>query len=192
MPSPYDSFDLQAVRDRMKEMGITQSDLAREMKLNQSAISNLLNGGRAIKAHEAAFLQRRLNLGPPSLIDLVPVLGLSNASNWREAIAMPSKRRVPVPPGMAGENSFAIELLGDSLDQVIQCTYLVVDPDKTQLFNGKVYLIENAEHETTVKVYQSNPARFEPRSSNDQHQPIMVGEQPVRVIGRIVWQGSPV
>jgi len=184
-----DPFDADAVRARMKELGVKQSDLAKEMGLNQSAISNMLNSGRGVKAHEAAFIYRRLGMEAPATIDLVPVIGITAAGNWREAVVLPRKQ-LPVPTGVAGPNSFALEHEGDSMDLVIIAgAYIVVDPDQTQLYNDRVYLLENSEHETTVKVYRSNPARFEPRSSNETHQPIFMGEQPIRVIGRVVWQG---
>lgn len=189
---PSDVIDLAAVRARMKELGITQAELAKELGIqHQSAISNLLAGGRAVKAHEAASIHRFLKMTGPSQIDVVPVIGLTSAGNWREAIHLPG-RRVPVPPGLAGANAFALEYRGDSMDEVlIEGAYIVVDPDQTHLYNDKVYLIGNGDHETQVKLYRSNPARFEPRSSNDQHKPIIMGETNVRVIGRVVWQGLP-
>lgn len=189
MPKNLDPFDPEAVKKRMKELKLNQAGLAREMGLNQSAISNLLNGGRGVKAHEAAFIYRRLGMEAPATIDLVPVIGITSAGNWREAVELP-KKHLPVPVGVAGPKSFALEHEGDSMDLVIlRGAYIVVDPDQTQLYNDRVYLIENGDHETTVKVYRSNPARFEPRSSNDAHQPIFMGEIPIRVIGRVVWQG---
>lgn len=190
--NPADAFDLERVRSRMKELGITQTSLAKELGLNQSAVSNLLRGNRQVKVHEAAAIEKFLGLVPTPLVAFVPVIGISSAGNWREAVEMP-RRTIPVPPGLAGPRAFAVEYDGDSMDQVLhEGASVVVDPDQTQLYNGKVYMIANAEHETQIKVYQSNPARFEPRSSNDTHQVIYMGEEPIRVIGRVVYQGMAV
>lgn len=190
--NPSNAFDLERVRARMKDLGVTQADLAKELGLNQSAVSNLLNGGRQVKVHEAAAIENYLKLVPSSLVDFVPVIGISSAGNWREAVNLPT-RSIPVPPGLAGPRAFAVELSGDSMDQVLyEGASVVIDPDQTQLYNGKVYLISNAEHETQIKVYQSNPARFEPRSNNDTHKTIFMGEEHVRVIGRVVYQGMAV
>lgn len=124
-------------------------------------------------------------------VAFVPVIGISSAGNWREAIELPT-RKMPMPADRGGANCFALEAVGDSMDRMISDgATVVVDPDQTQLYNDKVYLIENGEHETQIKLYRSNPARFEPASSNESHKPIMMGEEPIRVIGRIVWQGSP-
>lgn len=190
-PKPSDVIDLETMRLRMKELGVTQKQLADELSINQSAVSNILNGTRGIRAHEAAHINRRLQLDAPAMVDMVPVIGMTSAGNWREAVHV-NGRMVALPPNIAGRHAFALEPRGDSMDEVLlPGAYIVVDPDQTQLYNDKVYLIENEDHETQVKLYRSNPARFEPRSSNDEHKPIMMGEHHVRVIGRVVWQGLP-
>ncbi|MGJ3630067.1 hypothetical protein AB5I41_31655 [Sphingomonas sp. MMS24-JH45] len=53
-----------------------------------------------------------------------------------------------------------------------------------------MYLIENEDRETTVKRYCGDPARFEPVSDNELHQPIILADKPYRVIGRIVSYGN--
>lgn len=190
--SPAESFDLERVKQRMKEMGVTQTQLARELGLNQSAISNLLKGDRQVKVHEAAEIENFLDMVSSPAVAFVPVIGISSAGNWREAVILPM-RRIPMPTDLAGPRAFAVELAGDSMNEVlIDGAYIVVDPDQTQLYNDRVYLIENAEHETQVKLYRGNPSRFEPRSSNDTHKPIFMGEEPIRIIGRVVFQGMSV
>lgn len=187
-----DEFDRDHMRARMKELGISQVEVAKALNLNQSAVSNILKGTRQVKVHEAVAINKLLGLVPKPLVDFVPLIGISSAGNWREAINMP-ERTIPVPPGLAGPRAFAVEFSGDSMDQVLyEGASVVIDPDQTQLYNGRVYLIENAEHETQIKVYQSNPARFEPRSSNDTHKIIYMGEETIRVIGRVVYQGMAI
>lgn len=175
----------------MKELNVTQAKLAEEMGLPQSAVSNLLAGTRQVKVHEASYIYRRLGIETERAVAFVPVIGISSAGNWREAVRLPL-RQMPLPSGLAGQRAFAVELKGDSMDGLIEDgSYVVVDPDLTQLFSDRVYMIENEEHETQVKLYKSNPARFEPVSSNDTHKPMFMGEEPIRIIGRIVWKGTP-
>ena len=184
-------FDLDLVRAKMKELRVTQKKLADRLGVHQSAVSNILNGTRQVKVHEASLIFRILGLDRPSDIQMIPVIGLTNAGNWREAVAHPGGS-VPVPSGRAGERAFAVEVKGDSMELIVEeGEYVVVDPDESQLYNDKVYLIENADHETQIKLYRSNPARFEPMSRNDTHQPIFIGQDQVRVIGRVVWRGGP-
>lgn len=184
-------FDLNLVRQRMKELGVTQTKLAKEIGLNQSAISNLLRGDRQVKVHEASAINRLLGIETAPHVAFVPIIGISNAGNWREAVEVP-RGTLPIPLRVAGTRAFAVEISGDSMDLIIsEGAFVVVDPDQTQLYNDKVYLIENDEHETQVKLYRSNPARFEPSSKNETHKVIHLGENSVKVIGRIVWQGQP-
>lgn len=185
------SFDVELVRAKMKERHLTQDGLAREMGLHQSAVHNILAGKRGVKADEASYIYRRLGIDRIPDIHLVPIIGLTSAGNWREAI-LRSGGVMPVPNRVAGERAFAVEVLGDSMDRIIpDGGFAVVDPDQTQLYNDKVYLIQNDEHEAQVKLYRSNPARFEPVSTNELHETLIVGEQQIRIIGRVVWQGAP-
>jgi SOS-response transcriptional repressor LexA len=69
--------------------------------------------------------------------------------------------------------------------------WIVVDPDQKDLQHGKSYLIQNAEHEVTVKLYQRSPARFEPMSTNDEHKSFLVSDAEFFVLGRVVWKGAP-
>lgn len=186
-------FDLDRVRRTMNgPPRITQAMLAKVTGLNQSAISNILNGGRRVKVEEADLIYSHLGISRTPSIQLVPVIGLTSAGNWKEAILAPPGGMMPVPSNVASRKSFAVEVKGDSMDKIIpDGGFALVDPDQTQLFNEKVYLIENEEHDAQVKRYRSNPARFEPVSSNELHKTIYLGEQIVRVIGRVIWQGAP-
>lgn len=190
MTDDEEDFSRDLVRKTMKQLKVTQKNMADRLGLNQSAVSNILNGARQVKVHEASLIYKILGLSRNADIQMVPVIGLTNAGNWREAVASPGGQ-VPMPSGKAGSRAFAVEVKGDSMDHLFQeGEYVVCDPDQTQLYNDKVYLIENDEHETTVKLYRANPARFEPMSSNETHQPVFIGGSPVKVIGRVIWRGG--
>lgn len=184
-------FDRDRVRSVMAEQKVTQSDLSKVTGLNQSAISNILNGSRRVKVEEAETIYSFLGIGRSPAVQLVPIIGLTSAGNWREAILVPGGV-MPVPNNVAGARAFAVEVKGDSMDKIIpDGGYAIVDPDQTQLYNDRVYLIQNGDHEAQVKLYRSNPARFEPASTNELHETCYVGQEPVKVIGRVVWQGAP-
>jgi phage repressor protein C with HTH and peptisase S24 domain len=190
-PGDSSPFDRDLVRQKMKELRVTQKLLADRLGLHQSAVSNILNGTRQVKVHEASLIFKLLGLDRPPDVQMIPVIGISNAGNWREAIQSPGGF-VPMPSGRAGSRAFAVEVKGDSMDLLVEeGEFVVVDPDSTQLYNDKVYLIENEEHETQIKLYRSNPARFEPMSSNETHRSLFMGQDPIRVIGRVVWRGGP-
>ncbi|CAB4140208.1 LexA SOS-response transcriptional repressors (RecA-mediated autopeptidases) [uncultured Caudovirales phage] len=188
------TFDPALVRDRMKFYGISQAKMARDIGLpSQSAFSNILNGTRKVTVQEAAAIYRILGItfAPEPNVTAIPIIGLANAGSWREAIQMPIGYTA-VPNRAAGPKSFALEVSGDSMDLIIEDGgYVVVDPDRKELLPGKCYLIMNGEHEATVKMYQRDPSRFEPCSSNPQHQPFMASDKDFVIVGRVVWKGSP-
>jgi repressor LexA len=184
-------FDRELVRQTMRRLKVTQKELADALKLNQSAISNILNGTRQVKVHEGSFIYRRLGIRSEPSINLVPIIGLTSAGNWREAIQN-TGGAMPVPRDVAGERAFAVEIRGDSMDLLIRDgAYVVVDPDQTHLIDEKIYLIENSDHEAQIKMYRTKPARFSPCSSNETHKEMDLSEAHIRVIGRVVWQGAP-
>ena len=185
--SAYDPAYWERVKARMKELGVSQTDMARALGLPaQSAFSNLTKGRRELKAHEKAELDSYLGLDEESNVFFVPIIGLTNAGNWREAVEMPIGH-TPVMRGVAGRRAFAVEIKGDSMNKVVQDGgYVVIDPDKTTLYDGSIYLIANGDGETTLKCYRSNPARFCPASSNPEHTDLILGEHEFRVIGKAV------
>src|SRR5687767_2895554 len=95
-------FDRDLVRAKMKELKVNQIKLAERLGVHQSAVSNILNGTRQVKVHEASLIFKVLGLDRPSDVQMIPVIGLTNAGNWREAIAQPGGT-VPMPRGRAGE-----------------------------------------------------------------------------------------
>lgn len=189
------AFDRDRVRAAMKDRGVNQADVAKAAGLtSQSAMSNILKGIRSVKVEEARRIYSFLELAPDgaSPVKTIPIIGLTNAGAWREAVSM-AIGSMSIPVSVGSDKAFAIEVSGDSMNRLIEeGGYVVVDPIQTQLYDGRVYLIENSDYETTVKRYQTNPARFSPMSTNPEHKEIMLGDGHYRVIGRVVWKGGMV
>jgi SOS-response transcriptional repressor LexA len=183
-------FDVALVRARMAgPPKVTQADLAKVAGLNQSAISNIFKGLRRVKVEEAAAIYAFLGIrhdAPESEIQWVPLIGMSSAGAWREAVQDP-RGRFPIPRGSVGPNAFAVTIVGDSMNKLIDDGgTVIVDPDQRQLYDKKSYLIANEAGEVTVKLYRSDPARFEPLSTNPQHLPLPIGAEQFTILGRAV------
>lgn len=188
-------FDPERVRTEMAKRGISQTEMAKVLGLpSQSAFSNILTGKRAVKVHEAETIYRYLGLAmakESTGLFQVPIIGFSGAGQWREAVEVPLGW-FPVPPAVAGPKSFSVQVSGDSMDQVLpDGSYAVVDPDQRELRDGKCYLLQNGDHEVTIKCYRRNPSRFVPLSNNDTHQEFLVSDHDLVILGRIVWHGAP-
>lgn len=86
------SIDREWILDHLKRKGMNQSDLARALGLDRSAVSLLLSGKRGLKAHE----QDRI----------AQILGLR--------VEEFSARRIPAQPGLAepGQAAFNTEGVG--------------------------------------------------------------------------------
>jgi len=187
------AFDVELVRQRMKERKVTQTMMAELMGLpSQSAFSNILKGDRRITADEAAIANKFLGITSTPEYRIAPVIGITSAGRWREAIQMPVGH-MPIPNKLASEAAFGLEVSGDSMDLLIEDGgWILIDPAKKELHPGSCYLISNREHEATVKMYQRGPARFEPCSRNEEHKSFLVADTDFTVIGKVVWKGAPV
>lgn len=192
---PETRFDPELVRRTLKERGISVEHFANAVGLpHRSAANKIFKGERRVQIDEAARIYEYLGLIPieHEAVRTVPVIGLTSAGYWREAVEMPIGRMM-VPASVAGPRSFAVEVKGDSMDQLIEDGgWIVVDPDDKVLSPGKSYLLQNGEHEVTVKRYQKSPARFEPVSTNPDHQPFLASDIDPIILGRVVWKGSRV
>jgi SOS-response transcriptional repressor LexA len=182
---------IEQIKAAAKDQRVNQKALADVAGMpSQSAISNVFKGKRKLTIEEATKLKAYLGIAEGPKVDWVPVIGLAAAGNWNEAVLMPARSH-PIPSGVAGHRAFAVEVRGDSMDLLLpEGGWAVIDPDQRRLFSGKVYLIQNDDHDATIKRYRSDPARFEPVSRNHLHEAFEVGDIPYTVIGRVVSYGN--
>lgn len=172
--------------EALRESGIPQRVIAMKLNLSPSAVSLMLKGERTLKFDEAVLIQNMLGLGAGpaegSGRDL-PVIGMTGAGKWLEAIEV-ARRTFWVPAETPGK--FAVEVVGDSMNQLLpEGSLAIVDPEQTDLYAGKLYLLRNGEGEATIKRYRSDPARFEPVSDNPEYVPFSISSTDFRVIGRV-------
>lgn len=181
------------IRELREKLGLSRKSLAEMIGTTANQLVKLENGDRRLSDHWADRLGPALGVqayelllpdGLPIEMKMVPLLGSVSCGNWKEAVQMATKR---VPTVFGGPKAFALEPDGDSMNKLIpHGGYIIVDPDQVGLDSGKSYVIMNEDGEATAKVYRSNPPRLEPCSTNPEHVSMLVGEQPFRVIGRIV------
>lgn len=187
------------LREFREKAGLTRKALAALVETGHTQINKLETGERRLSDHWAGRLAPHLGVEPYELfmadeglpqVQWVPLIGEVACGNWREAVESPEGY---VPTVGVGKRTFALRPVGDSMDLLIpEEGYALVDPDELDLIDAKIYVIANAEGETTAKRYRSNPARLVPCSTNPAHRELVVGSEPFSVIGRIVQVVSPV
>lgn len=191
------------IRARRKQLGLSMEQLAYMVNVHFTTIAKWEKSQRAIPPEMLASIAVNLEVQPGDLVPgaplhlparMVPVLGKIAAGNWREAIESGSLHApvgyIPAPYGSS--NSYALQPDGDSMDLVVpDGGIIVIDPQQIELRDGNIYAVMNDEGESTFKRFRADPPRLEPCSSNPNHQAIALGREPFRVLGRVIWQGSP-
>lgn len=189
------------IRRLREDQGISQEKLGALVgeDVTGATISRLESGRMGLTLDWMVRIAAALKVPVPDLIvdgaggvRLVPVIGQIAAGNWEEAVSEPIGS-VPIPAEAAGPRAFALKPLGDSMDRLVtEDGYAVVDPDQRELIVGKVYAFRNEHGETTFKRYVDAPPRLEPCSTNPDNKPILLGSEPLVVIGRVVLAVQPV
>lgn len=185
-------MDKDEIRARMKARGLQQVDLANALGVTPVTISKTLgrSGTRQFTYREMKVLEGLLGDGPADTVEgseavRVPIIGQVAAGAWSAAVERPSGH-LTMDRASTPKDAFALEVDGDSMDlEIGPGGKVIVDPNDKALFPGRLYVVLNEAGETTFKQFASDPARFEPRSTNPAHQPILIGEQPFTLIGRV-------
>lgn len=172
-------------RDRIKEalenhQELTRDSLAAAMRVSVPSLGRLLRKERALGAAERdrAFTALGLAQG----VRQVPVIGTIPAGQWQEAIEHPLGYDWC---WVGGPSTFSLVVEGDSMNRVIvPGAHVAIDPDQRELISRKVYAVMDAYGEATLKRFVSDPARLEPDSTNSSHQPMVMGRDEIRIIGR--------
>lgn len=185
-------MDMLLVRQRMRELGVTQDEVAAHLRIERSAVSKFLGGKRQLKAHEAQLLAELLRLdgiGFPA-IKQIPVIGMVSAGSWALAVEEP-QYLMPAPAPDLPPQAFGIVITGDSMDKVLPPgSIAIVDPQDMDLVARGIFVVMNGHGETTIKRFMSEPARLEPDSSNDEHKTIFPGRDSFQIVGRVIWRAE--
>lgn len=114
----------------------------------------------------------------------VPRIGSIPGGDWKAAIEEPLDL---IPTTKGGPNTFALTVDGDSMDKVVESgTTIFIDPDDRALVDERYYAVLRPGGEVTFKQFRVDPLRLEPCSSNQAHRTIMIGDEPLTTLGRVV------
>jgi repressor LexA len=183
-------MDPEEILQLLDARGISQSELARRIDLDQDKLNKSLRGKRKISVKEMEAIKAVLIQEHAQPTRSIPVIGQISAGNWREAIQHPIDA-IPMPDSSIPPRAFGLRVSGDSMDLLVDDgALIIVDPDDRVLFNDRYYAVLNADGEATFKQFKTDPARLAPCSTNPAHREIVLGDEFYEVIGRIIWRAS--
>lgn len=191
------------VREIRKAIKLTQEELAHRVgeETSIATISRLESGRMTLTLPWMKRLGEALGVAPHELIagnegqglKMVPVVSMNSATNWKEAIRE-AEAYIPALDRVGGPRCFAIRPHESSQGPLLAGSedgYAIIDPDQTDLLEGKTYLIRNAAHEAVFKTYLPDPPRLVPAPypEDPERGPIPIGAEPFTVIGRVTYIG---
>ncbi|NML88735.1 hypothetical protein HHL26_06595 [Sphingobium sp. TB-6] len=166
----------------LKRLGVKGKEIAVVLGIAPSAVTGLYRGTRQLKLDEARKLMQWIS---GENTREIPLIGMAGAGRWVEAVEL-TDTRLEIPKVIDAPGTFAVTVAGDSMNLVLpEGAFAIVDVKQNELFSGNIYLLKNEENEATIKVYRNDPARFEPQSTNPEHEPIILGNRNYQVIGRV-------
>ena len=178
------------IRERMRALGMKQRELAQRANIDENFLTKSLGkAGRKFSVSEMDRIRRVLAdphepLAAP--IRTIPLLGAVPAGRFYPEEQEVGGRRLAVSDPETPPKSYALTVKGDSMDLIVPPgAHVVIDPEDTKLWPGRRYVIMSPDGETTFKEYQDNPARLVPCSSNPEHVEIMLGDEQIKVVGRV-------
>lgn len=192
--------DIRGVSNRIQALrearGWSRPALAQRANTSPQQIERLEKGARRLSDVWLNRLAPLFDMEPWQLLApadiaerarVIPIVGRIACGDWEQAVE-DANESVVAPPG-CGPRVFALRARGDSMNLIIDDGgYAIIDPDQTDLVDGKIFAVLNGEGEATLKRYRATPPRLVPMSNNPNHKEVVIGQDEFRVIGRAVWR----
>ncbi len=174
----------------------TPSAAASALRINKNTLISHENGNRAISRKAAEkygtlfgvdpgwLLFGDLGAVPTSLLDVPLIANVSAGEMLRDDLVDETIGVLQIaglPPG----DWIALRVEGSSMDRISPPeSIILVNRNEKQLVPNACYVIADQDGNATYKRFRTNPNRFEPVSTNPDHETIFP-EHDVPVIGRV-------
>lgn len=190
------------LKDQLARAGRgAKSRLAQHLGIRPEAVSRMISEDgefRDLKASELVRIAVFFNTSPPILArgargrpeprpaTDVPLLSWVSAGRLAETGDLPNPEAMIPVPDLAPGDYFALTVRGDSMDRVSpEGSVIVINRRERSPQRGKAYVFA-VRGEATYKVWEPDPPRLEPFSTNPGNKPIYVGrKKDLFVVGRV-------
>lgn len=185
------------LRTIVDERDLNRAELARALKTSQQNVDRWYHQERKLTTDTAKQIAAILNVTPTEIIfeqqsDVVSIPLVSSVSAGRldelaDADQSKDARFIHVSGLDSRGEWIGMEVSGDSMDQISPPgSVICVDVHDQNLVPNGCYIISDEAGEATYKRYRPDPDRFEPVSSNKDHETIFVKPHTMPVIiGRV-------
>lgn len=192
--TPAASHINQWVRDALDHSGMSQSAMARELfsrkiiSAEDRSIVNKMAHGRDISTNEALAISEITGFpilpDAPAVVHIPLLATVSAGALLRDDIADETLSTIAVAELSSGD-WVALRVTGDSMDRISPPdSIIVINRNDKRLVTNACYVIADHEGNATYKRFRADPMRFEPVSTNPNHEPIFPDHEPV-IIGRV-------
>lgn len=191
-----------------KARGISQQEMADRLGTTLNMFGKLERGDRTLNENWLQRISAVLEVRASQLIDddepvadildgakpirPIPLLGKVPAGNWREAIRT-AHHFIPAPAAGISPEAYALEVDGNSMDRIVQDgATIIIDPTDLDVFDKRLFIVQNSEGEVTFKQYRERPARLVPCSTDPANKVIPIGTEQFKLLGRVIkYVGNP-
>ncbi len=190
------------IKNRRKELKISQEELGKVMGVSKFAVSKYENGDRPFPRDRLPEIADLLDIDYFYLsgrtpikgtAETVPLIGKVVAGSPLETYPDPTPFEIPTSMKEEHPYGYFLEITGDSMDQLFPDGQLIlVDPQK-EVHTKDIAVVRINGTETTVKrVYlMEKGIVLEPMSNNEKHRSIMITNPEiladVHIEGKVVW-----
>lgn len=186
----------QLVVDALTFSKVTNTELAKHLRIDQSRVAEMKSGKRKVKAEEIPVIARVTGLPPPAELVSdepdnpkavrIPVVSWVSAG----ALMNPDSQEIIGTELFAGLDPrgdwIALRVKGDSMDRISPPdSVILVNRKDKKLVPNACYVVSDGDDGVTYKRYRPNPNRMEPVSTNPAHEPMFFRDEP-RIIGRVM------
>lgn len=197
-------MQMSRLTEARRAKGWSQMELAERLGIAQQTIQRYEAGSRDVKASTIVRLCETLGVTASYLLGIedgnedatieVPVVGPVAAGNPLEMEESHRNYAVPATVRKRWPNAFLLRVEGSSMDRVLpDGCYALVDPCDDVDHDGQPYAVRVGDLAATVKRVRRVGGSYElaPDSHDPSFQPIILGDEELSVIGRVVWHCIP-